>query len=117
MLSANADSVFAALLGVKGEDLDVDTARKKTRLDHASVLEAMKELDEAGKARFVRGRRGWPTRLSQIDGAEVTTRSLVQNHTQRFVLARADPFYIGVPADLTTVEAERIARWLAAIAI
>lgn len=99
---------------------------KKLGLERWQAVLTLKELGEAGYGKYIVGRRGGETRLEKSEKmpAELHANPIgiasgerPSEICQTLQLMRSPPFRIEVPADLTSNEAEKIARWLKAIAI
>ena len=94
-------------------------------IPRSQAISLLKELAEAGYGEFVLGRKGGATRLEKshlaqhgraADSLPLTGNSNHANE-QIFLLQRAIPVKVIVPADLTSAEADRISKWLKAIIV
>lgn len=104
-----------------------EVLEKKLGMDRWQAVLILKELADAGYGTYIVGRRGGETRLEKAaslpDGgsagltASTSVGGLEASTRHVFQLMRESPVGIEVPADLTLQEAEKISKWLRAIAI
>lgn len=124
-LSSAAASIADLLRASEGDELSAVFVERRLRIARSETIEAFKELDKAGYGTFIVGRKGFKTRFERADelpSADEAILSPASEHlkargaVQTLLLMRDDPVAIAVPADLTPVEAAKIARWLDVIA-
>jgi hypothetical protein len=119
----------------RGDILDVDKLDKELkRFQRYEIVAALKELELLGRGRFIPGRRTQPSRLviednapatlpppsvGEIDAAGPEIRGSVSapNVPRNTLFVRTNPpIEISLPVDLTRVEADKIVRWVQALA-
>lgn len=128
-----ADFIWAAKEG----EVPVEIIEKKLRLARHEIVSILQELAKEGHGTFVPGRRSRPSRIVKaadrpttppmpgvVSQPQLATESAKptpeidssDTSVQIFILKREKPFRFVVPADLTQLEADKIAKWLELVA-